>query len=347
MFHTQIVQPALSSFFTRSPSFGSLFLHVFSCLHLSLCLFILALCDRLFSAELVLSQMSLCDVSCVRSLIEYCCWNQHSASLWWPIRQHQFQYLLNQLCSPRSGWNPSPLCIVTLPLFCPPCLPPFTWPFTDWNDASSLTLIITGKLLGCAPVIFNILGNDEACSCVFCSRRKRPSRMANPFVSTNSSDFDKPFESVTGTNIHVHRPTHQSSTMEQKCWGVRDTNWWTREGWNLENTLHEQNYPTRHATAFDVEPVPFERSWRGCEGMPRVSLPDLKAPDLHWNKYRRNFVPQVQMLLTDASVNPQLDSESVSRSTGTRRETNLNLATFSREEWRYSEWRRLLESAGK
>ena len=40
--------------------------------------------------------------------------------------------------------------------------------------------------------------------------------MGNPLESTDSSECDKLFESVTGTNIYVTRPAHQSSTMEQK-----------------------------------------------------------------------------------------------------------------------------------
>ena len=54
----------------------------------------------------------------------YSCSNQHCASLW-PIRQHQLWYPPKRLCSPRSGWNPSPLCILPLPLLFPTCFPPF------------------------------------------------------------------------------------------------------------------------------------------------------------------------------------------------------------------------------
>ena len=41
--------------------------------------------------------------------------------------------------------------------------------------------------------------------------------MASPLQGTDSSECDKPLESVTGTNIHVSRPANQSSTMQQKC----------------------------------------------------------------------------------------------------------------------------------
>ena len=69
--------------------------------------------------------------------------------------------------------------------------------------------------------------------------RKRPSSMASPLESTNRSECDKHLESVTGTNIHVTRPMNQSSTMEQICWGVRDTNQWTSKWWYPKGSLHE------------------------------------------------------------------------------------------------------------
>ena len=53
--------------------------------------------------------------------------------------------------------------------------------------------------------------------CEIRGRRKRLSSMASPLESTNSSECDKPFESVTGTNIYVTRPTRQSSIMAQTC----------------------------------------------------------------------------------------------------------------------------------
>ena len=54
--------------------------------------------------------MSLCSGSCGGLLF-----NQHCASLW-PIRHQQLQYPPKRLCSPRSGWNPSPLCMFPVPL---------------------------------------------------------------------------------------------------------------------------------------------------------------------------------------------------------------------------------------
>ena len=61
------------------------------------------------------SRMSLCNGSWDGLLFMYSCLNQHWASSW-PIRQHHLQYPPNFRCSPRSGWNPSPLCIFPLPL---------------------------------------------------------------------------------------------------------------------------------------------------------------------------------------------------------------------------------------
>ena len=56
-----------------------------------------------------------------------------------------------------------------------------------------------------------LLCKDEACA------RVRSAEDGNGCQAcTNSSDCDKPFESVTGTNIHVTGPTHQSSTTEHK-----------------------------------------------------------------------------------------------------------------------------------
>ena len=46
---------------------------------------------------------------------------------------------------------------------------------------------------------------------------KRLSSMASPLESTNSSECNKPLESVARTNIHVTRSKNQHSTMEQKC----------------------------------------------------------------------------------------------------------------------------------
>ena len=39
------------------------------------------------------------------------------------------------------------------------------------------------------------------------------------------SERDTPLEPVTGTNLHVTRPAHQPSTVDQKCRGVCDKNW--------------------------------------------------------------------------------------------------------------------------
>ena len=47
--------------------------------------------------------------------------------------------------------------------------------------------------------------------------RKRLSSMTGSFVSTNNSDCDKPFESVTGTNIHLTGHGRQPSTMEKNA----------------------------------------------------------------------------------------------------------------------------------
>ena len=71
-----------------------------------------------------------------------------------------------------------------------------------------------------------LLCKDEACACVRSAEDGNgyQASMASPLESTNSSECDKPFESVAGTHIHVTRPTHQCSTMEQKCSRVRDTN---------------------------------------------------------------------------------------------------------------------------
>ena len=44
-------------------------------------------------------------------------------------------------------------------------------------------------------------------------------------ASTSGPECDKPFEPVTGTNLHVTRPTHQNSTVEQKFRGVCNKNW--------------------------------------------------------------------------------------------------------------------------
>ena len=46
--------------------------------------------------------------------------------------------------------------------------------------------------------------------------------MASPVESQNSLEYDKNFEHVVGTNIHVTRPTNHFSTVE-KCREVRDT----------------------------------------------------------------------------------------------------------------------------
>ena len=66
-----------------------------------------------------------------------------------------------------------------------------------------------------AYTLLALLCKDEACACV--RSAEDGISMASPLESTNSSECDKPLESLTGTNIHVTRPTHQSSTMEQKC----------------------------------------------------------------------------------------------------------------------------------
>ena len=59
------------------------------------------------SVDTLKETYTLCTLSCL---------NQHCDSLW-PIRRHQLQYPPKRLCSPRSGWNPSPLCIFLCPSF--------------------------------------------------------------------------------------------------------------------------------------------------------------------------------------------------------------------------------------
>ena len=49
--------------------------------------------------------------------------NQHCASLR-PTGQLRLQFPPQRLCSPRSGWNPSPLCILPLPLIFHPFFRP-------------------------------------------------------------------------------------------------------------------------------------------------------------------------------------------------------------------------------
>ena len=70
-----------------------------------------------------------------------------------------------------------------------------------------------------AHTLLALLCKDRACACVRSAEDGNgyQSIMASCLESTNSSECDKPFESVAGTNIHVTRHTHLSSTMEQKC----------------------------------------------------------------------------------------------------------------------------------
>ena len=44
--------------------------------------------------------------------------------------------------------------------------------------------------------------------------------MASTFASTNGSERDQPLEPVVGANLHVNRPAHQPSTVQQKWRGV-------------------------------------------------------------------------------------------------------------------------------
>ena len=67
-----------------------------------------------------------------------------------------------------------------------------------------------------AYTLLALLCTYAACACG--RSAERLSSMARPLESANCSECDRPFESATGTNIYVTRPTHQSSTMEQKCW---------------------------------------------------------------------------------------------------------------------------------
>ena len=85
-----------------------------------------------------------------------------------PIRQHQLQYPPNFRSSPRSGLKSGSLVHFSLALRAT-TLSKVVWhsirfstfrrAFTNWSNESSLTLVVTRKLLGCIPVIFNFLGN--------------------------------------------------------------------------------------------------------------------------------------------------------------------------------------------
>ena len=87
--------------------------------------------------------MSLCNGSCGGLFFEYSCSNQHCDSLK-PIRQHQLQKTPKRLCPPRSGWNPSPLCIFSFAIRA--TLSKIVWhsirfsnfhrAFTNWSDES-------------------------------------------------------------------------------------------------------------------------------------------------------------------------------------------------------------------
>ena len=69
-----------------------------------------------------------------------------------------------------------------------------------------------------AYTLLALLCKDEACAHVRSAEGGNGYQAWQaPLESANSSECDTSFESGTGTNIHVTRPTHQSSTMEQEC----------------------------------------------------------------------------------------------------------------------------------
>ena len=130
-------------------------------------------------------------------------------------------------------------------------------PIVQWRSGAFRSGVHTGSVA---------LQRWSVCSCEIRRRRKRLSSVASPLESTNSSKCDKPFESVTGTNIHVTRLTHQSSTLEQKCWGARDTNGWTGKWWNPKGSLHEHkmNHRICDSRWCWINPV-----WAQLKGLPR------------------------------------------------------------------------------
>ena len=69
-----------------------------------------------------------------------------------------------------------------------------------------------------ACTTFALLCKDEACAYVRSAEDGNGYQAWQALLRARTArKCDKPLESVTGTNIHVTRPTNQSSTMEQKC----------------------------------------------------------------------------------------------------------------------------------
>ena len=90
-------------------------------------------------------------------------------------------------------------------------------------------------------------------------------------------------------NQHSRHETHASIFDNSTKNAEEYANGWTRKWWDPKGSLHEQNCTTGHATAFDVESVPFEHGWRGCPGYCRYATVDFSRDD----KGRAGFIAPV------------------------------------------------------
>ena len=118
-----------------------------------------------------------------------------------------------------------------------------------------------------AYTLLALLCKDEACACV------RSAEDGNGHQAWHALLGARTARNATNFLNQLLEPTFTSPDprinlrqWNKKCWGVHNTNRWTRKWWYPEGSLHEWNCTTRHATAFDVESVPSEHGWRGCPG---------------------------------------------------------------------------------
>ena len=185
----------------------------------------------------------------------YSCLNQHCPSLW-PIRQHQLQYPPKRLCSLLSGWNPNPLCILSVALCA--TLSKVVWhsitfstfhkAFTKWTDESSLILVITRKLLGCSD------GTDS-----FEFHHLRVHRL----VSRTPSAF----------LFHCRRLMHGSGDVNVGCSDSKGLS-------HSELPSHE-GLPCLKAASVLCGSHTSTR-FIFCKATLTVCTPDLQVPDLQW-----------------------------------------------------------------